>query len=233
MSFTIITTLSPDYTEAWRQIMPTWFVNSGASEIVVHRIDEGGWVANIIRRNEIMRDEILQRMQGKQRVLFIDADCLILRPLGGGFSDTCPMSLARWPEVNMGVFFVNLTVPFDWENWMQRIIKLVWKDAQKPHKPTHGYDQFVWQPCVNTIPDQVAKLDEDEWNYNNFDVPQWEIDLPRIKDTVRIWHLKGHGAWSKEKLEFLHRAFPRELACVASDLSHGAVPLAIGLRGQQ
>lgn len=221
MGFSIITTLSPDFTRRAEEVFfPTWHANSGADEIVIHKIDEGSWVANIAKRAEILRDELLARLPRGEHVLALDADCLVLLALGGGFSDDHIVSVARWPNVNLGVVFFNLGVPFKWERWLNDIVREIQDEAGRPdRKATHECDQVVWRPRLQAMSDRVLQLSEWEWNYNCFDLPQWRRELPGIKSVVRVIHIKGHGDWQyaklDEKLDYARELWPEELACIA------------------
>ena len=218
MGFTIITTLSPEFERAKRDFIPTWHANSGADEIVVHPIDEGSWVRNIVRRSEIFRDELLERLPRGENVLVLDADCIVLRDLGEGFSDEHIISVARWPNVNMGVVFFNLAIPFKWEHWLNDTVEKIRIEAAGSRKATHECDQAVWRPRLHAMPDKIFKLPEWEWNYNNFDLPQWHYELPDLRDIVRVLHIKSHGNWLyaklDEKLKFAKKLWPAKLACV-------------------
>jgi hypothetical protein len=215
MSFTILTTISPDYAHAWTQVMPTWFANSGADEIVVHRTDEGSWTKNTIRRNEILCAEVARRAKFGQRILRLDADCLVLRNLAEGFSDEHPISVARWPQINMGVCYFNTAVAFDWRRWMKETMTLIRQQCSGRKDSSCECDQIVWRPRLHMLPPElICKLPEWEYNYNNFDMDQWERELPTIRDIVRVIHLKGHGRWAAEKFSFAKRLFPEQLQCL-------------------
>lgn len=221
MSFTIISTLSPGFARARRDFIPSWEANSGAKEIVIHEIDEGSWVKNIVRRAEIIRDELLLRARAGEKVLALDADCLVLRDLSEGFCDGRIISVARWPNVNLGVVFFNLAVEFKWRRFLCDTVEMIREEAaREDRKPTHECDQVVWRPRLHAMESLIYKLPEWEWNYNNFEFAQWEHELPKIRDLVRVIHIKGHGDWNyaklDRKLDYARELWPKRLACIAS-----------------
>jgi len=216
MSFTILTTLSPAFARAWRDFMPSWHANSGADEIVIRPIDEGSWQRNIVRRAEILCDELLARVPAGRKVLLLDADCLVLRDLSSGFSDRHIISVARWPNVNLGVLFFNLALPFKWASWLRDTVAQIQQEGAKPHRPTHELDQKIWRPRLQAMSSNILQLAEWEWNYNAFDLPNWQRELPAIRDVVRVLHIKGHGDWEyaelDRKLDFARKLWPEQLA---------------------
>lgn len=222
MGFTIITTISPEFTRAERDFFPTWHANSGADSIVVHKIDEGSWHENILKRAELFRDELIARKRNGERVLLLDADCIVLRDLSEGFSDEHPISVARWPQVNMGVAFFNLAIqprPWCWVGFLRNIVKELAAKVASGHTPQHECDQAIWRPWLYRIESHVYKLAEWEWNYNCFDLPQWDRELPKLKEITRVIHIKGHGDWEyaqlDAKLDYARSLWPKELACIA------------------
>jgi len=220
--FTIITTLSPDYARAERELLPTWCANSGAAEIVVHRIDEGSWERNIAARATIIRDELLARLPTGERVLSLDIDCLVLRDLSSGFSDRHLVSVARWPSPQMGVVFFNLAVPFEWATWLteihDEIQREVKRQVERGRNPMHELDQKIWRPRLFGIRERVRKLPDYVWNYSDFDLANWRRDLPGLQPLLRVAHLKGHGdfcfARLAEKIAVAKTIWPKELACI-------------------
>ncbi len=216
MGFTIITTISPDFADAWRWFLPAWYANSGADEIVVHRIDEPSWAKNVMRGSEILADEIGRRAARREKVLALDADCLVLRDLSGGFSDTHHISVARWPSPNMGVAFFNTAMPLDWVAWMGAGVDELRRALVASDDPEAGYsfDQPIWHRRLKQPGIQVCRLDEHEWNYNRTELDQWKKDLPTLRGTVRVVHFKHHGQWAQDKLDYLASLFPKETSCI-------------------
>jgi hypothetical protein len=224
LSFAIITTISPEFEIAREVFFPTWYANSGADKIVIHEIDEGAWHKNILARAHVLRDEIAARASRKERFLFLDADCLVLGDLSGGFSADHCMSVARWPNVNMGVAFFNLAVqpmPFRWRKWIHWIVMQIQVKVAAGHTPQHECDQVIWRPRLHQIHPMVCRLEELEFNYSEFDLPYWKRLLPQIRPIgwPRVVHIKGHGDWEyaqlDEKLAYLKTLWPEELACIA------------------
>lgn len=217
MSFTIISTYSPEFARALDVFVPTWYANSRAERIVIHRIEEqGSWAANIIRRNQIIHDEVVKRAANRERVLSLDIDILVLKDLSAGFCDEHPFSVAGWPDVNMGVFFLNTAVPFPWRQWMDETLARVLRECPQrdPQHVNRRCDTEVWRPRLHQAFRHVCKLGVWEWNYHCREMHQWERDLPALRDVVRLIHLKGHGDWPAEKLDFAKRLWPKELSCL-------------------
>lgn len=217
MSYVIISTISPDFESARDLFVPTWTANSGASEIVIHDIDAGSWAANIVARNQIIHDEVVARSATGQKVLSLDIDCLVIRDLYGGFSADHPISVSRWPEVQMGAAFFNTSIDFPWAKWMGDTMAMVREKCsyRDPRRDNRQHDQFVWKPRLWAIEKQVCKLGDWEWNYNFKEWHQWERDLPTLKDITKVLHVKGHGPpWPMDKIEFAKRLWPKELACI-------------------
>ena len=205
MSFTIVTTLSPDYADAMELFIPSWFRNSGADEIVIHRIDEESWAKNIVRRTEVWVEEVLARQGAK--LLFLDADCMVLGDLRDGFVH-CPISVARWPRPNMGVVFVNTRSRVtNVGEWMRDTCAEIVAELESSTDPESGYsfDQIVWHRRLAWL--GVGKLDENIWNYNRIGIDQWKKDLPAIKDDVKILHFKHHGKWPMDCVTYAKELF--------------------------
>jgi hypothetical protein len=220
MGYTIITTVSPDFERARRDFIPTWEANAGADEIVIHEINEGSWVGNIVKRAEILMGELLERLPRGEKVLALDADCIVLRDLSDGFSDDHIISVARWPNVNLGVVMFNLAVEFKWERWLADTLVGIQEEGSKPRKASHECDQVVWRPRMHAIEDRINKLAEWEWNYNTFDYGSFHHELPKLVDLCRIVHFKGHGDWEwaecDRKMRLLKQLWPKEMACIES-----------------
>jgi len=212
MSFAIISTASPEYHSAIERFVPTWHANSGAEQINVYRLDGRTWADCILQRNEILHEQLSRRIG--QRVLCLDIDCLVLRDLSGGFSSDHAFSVARWPHVQMGVLFVNMTREFPWQDWLDETlaeVKRAYLDRDARHV-NRQCDTLAWQPRLHAIHREVCQLGEWEWNYSCKEVYQWQRDLPPLQSVTRILHLKGHGQWPQEKLRLAKRLWPAELA---------------------
>lgn len=204
--FTIITALSPDYAKAMEYFIPSWFANSGADEIVIHRIDEGSWAKNAVRRGEIVLREV--RGRSGSRVLMLDADCMVLGNLSGGFTDQ-PLAMARWPRPNIGVTFINLATDFPVCDWLAEVVDATKQSLGVDTEPESGYciDQRAWHLKLAEIEEHVTKLDENVWNYNRLGLGQWRKDLPAIKDDVKILHFKYHGKWPVDCIDYAKELF--------------------------
>ena len=155
-------------------------------------------------------------------MLLLDADCLVLRELSGGFSDHHAISVARWPDPNMGVAFFNLGIPFPWKPWLTEIASEIHNLPPRGDSEQKVFDQTVWTPKLRGVSENVYRLQESIWNYNSTDLNPWRDELPQLKDTVRVLHFKGHGEWEKyqfpERLAFAKALWPDELACMGKGL---------------
>ncbi len=218
MGFTIITTVSPDFAHLERQFMPTWYANSGATEIVVRHLDDGPWDRNISQRAGILSNELLSRVAREERVLLLDADCLVLRDLSGGFSDRHAISVARWPNPNMGVACFNLGISFPWRTWLPEVAREIHNLPAREGSAQKVFDQTVWTPKLRGMSKYVYRLQESIWNYNSTDLDQWRDELPQMRNAVRVLHFKGHGEWQKyqfpERLAAAKALWPDLLACM-------------------
>jgi len=217
MGFTIVSTYTDDFASALGLFVPTWEANAGATDIVIHHIeDQGSWAANIIRRNEILHDAILAGVERREPILSLDIDTLVLRDLSGGFSPDHAISVAGWPDVNMGVTFFNTRAAFPWRKWMDETRRLVQTKCPQrdPKHVNRRCDTEVWRPRLHQVFRDVCKLGLWEWNYHCREMHQWERDLPVLRDVCRVLHLKGHGDWPREKIDFAKRLWPEELLCI-------------------
>lgn len=238
--FDLVTTVSPDFRDRFESVFrPTW-ENAGAQSIIVHEIDEGSWPGNIRRRAEVLRDEALSRLlrfklkgdgeleslrpENCTRWIALDADCIVLRSLDAGFADGHMLSVARWPNVNMGVAFYHMSeaTTRTWEYLLDRVVANVSRQATRRQtrdpNPMLECDQAVWRPFLHGMEQRVWKLPEWIWNYSNFDLPQWKYELPDIRNILRVLHIKGHGNWAMaqldEKVAYAKTLWPEELACI-------------------
>lgn len=204
MSFTIVAAVTPNYAETLRFCFPSWVKNSGASKIIVERIDapdgprETAWYDNTALRCEAMCRNVVTAIQAGERVLALDVDCVVLKDLSGGFSDAHPISVARWPDINMGVLFFNPLVDFQFGHFLRRVADLIKANCQKHRgtlRPAGGCqlaDQEVWRSMLWNMEERVHKLDACEWNF--CPLPgKWASGWDAHKDRVRIVHLKGQG----------------------------------------
>lgn len=238
--FDIVTTVSPDFREMFDAIFrPTW-ENAGAAEVIVHEIDEGSWPGNIKRRAEVLRDEALSRLPHlaiqsdktiktveptkPPRWIALDADCMVLRDLSGAFADNRMLSVARWPNVNMGVVAYNMPAATKrtWEWLLDGVVRDVTRHAtrrmERDPNPMLECDQAVWRPRLHGMEQHIHKLPEWIWNYSNFDLPQWRLELPDLQPLLRVLHIKGHGDWGlarlSDKVAYAKTLWPKELSCV-------------------
>jgi len=211
MSFTIIAACTPNYSEMARLCVPSWVRNSGASKIIIERIEgtEGprhtSWYDNVSRRCEAMCRNVVTALQAGERVLALDMDCIVLQDLSDGFNNGFPISIARWPDVNMGVMFFNPLVDFQFGHLLRRVtndIKVncdLFRGTLRPAGGCWLADQEIWQKTLAAMEDQVYKLDAAVWNFCPH-LKDWETQWRKHKDTVKIVHLKGQGQTEKHRI---------------------------------
>ncbi len=209
--------ISPDFADAMRIFLPSWFQNSRAKTIKINRVEGTSWRENLLRRSQWLRRQVLAASQLGDKLLFLDADVFVISDVGEGFSSRHPISVARWPGLNAGVMFFNTAVPFDWRGLLDEMLALVTRCCTEPtasapetRRRFPNCDQSVWQKLLRNVQDQVCKLDMKVWNFC-YDPPYWDRMLKRHRDVIRIAHVKGHGKWSAQKIESLKKAFPEVL----------------------
>jgi len=210
MSFTIVSSYSPNFAPALDLFVPTWRANAGADDIVLHEINEGSWTANIKARNEKLIEELIARPG--QRVLSLDIDCLVLRNLEDGFSPQHSISVSRWPDIQMGVAFFNQEYEFS-VPWLQETLRMIraLPAVRKKEERNRQYDQPVWSAQVLPLKEKVFRLGDWEWNYHFKERHQYQRDWPILRDVTKIIHLKSHGHWPLGTIAFAKSVWPREL----------------------
>ena len=217
MSFTIVSTISPDFEEGRKLFVPSWYRNSGAEFIDLKTINGGTWYENIILRNEHIRDSI----KAGKRVVSLDLDCFVINDLTSGFDGTHPIGVARWPEPNMGVLFLDGTVDFEWEQFFLPLIARITARCRNPatwgNKNQKGRfgDQYPWHAALRVIEPQIRKLDMNVWNFC-YQPEDWDEQLAIHRDKIRIIHVKGRGRWEQQphirgKIRGVRREFPDKI----------------------
>jgi len=199
MGFRIVTTVSFDYAKAADFCLPSWRKCSGADDFVIryHKTLEGSrtgrWFRAVKERVSTMMHELRQAVADKRKLLCMDSDCIVLRVLANGFAEGKPIAVARWPNVNMGVIFLNTDM--DWpflaffEEYARKSLEYI--DEQiRTHVARNGADQDIFVPMLHGIEADIAKLDVDEWNLPMSEHPKSRDRLEKHKDKVRIIHLR-------------------------------------------
>lgn len=221
MKYDIATACSNDYTEVLRLCMPSWIRNSGAESITVYpfSIQEKDprirWYLQAARRCQIMASVVCSAANRGQRLLFLDTDCFVLSPLHNGFSSEKPISIARWPDINMGVLFFNTLIPFPWMDFFSVLIPRItkrchWLIDNPPKKWVPG-DQDVWREQLHTMVEHVDKLDANVWNFC-YSAHEWEDRLKHTKDSIKVLHIKTrHHGLNTPTMDFIRREFPHVL----------------------
>lgn len=227
MSFKIVSCVSPDFFDAIPLFTPSWHANSGASSIEIHLIDGGSWYENIILRNQVMRDEVLKQnkdQEGVELLVFLDIDCFVVSPLGGmsGTQDqSYPISVARWPEPNMGAVYVR-PFAYDRDRWVDLFHEVTSKVQKRcrdksiqgtsKQKGRFG-DQYIWWDILKGL-EREGMLGKLDMTYNFCYQPeQWKRKLEEFHKRVRVIHLKGRGRWLqqphiREKLKQVDQLLP-------------------------
>ncbi len=224
MSFTILAACTPNYAEMLRYTLPSWFKNSGADKILVERLEmaegprETAWYDNVAARCFAMTHNILAAFDRGERVVTLDIDCVVLQELHAGFSDDHPISIARWPNVNMGVMFWQPDFYWPSRMWMERVaarIKLNCDIARGKLRKSGGCflaDQSVWEDELKKEESHVHKLDATVWNFCPFQ-ETWVRDFLEHKDSIKIVHMKGQGQPERHEIPkaMLAEHFPEKL----------------------
>lgn len=225
MSFTILAAATPNYAEMLRYTLPSWFKNSGADKILVERLEmaegsrETAWYDNVAARCWAMTRNIMDAFDRGERVITLDVDCVVLGNLEDGFSDDHPISIARWPNVNMGVMFwtgsSKLPYCYDWLVAVAARVEKNCKIARGKLRKAGGCflaDQSVWEDELHKVEQHVHKLDANVWNF--CPLPEkWERDFLEHKDRIKIVHLKGQGQPERHVVpkRMLAEHFPEKL----------------------
>lgn len=206
MNFRIVTTASYNYASVVDFCLPSWRKNSGANEILVrwHPDRAAGertknWFQAVQERCLTIRDAVRAAVADQTKLLILDADCLVFKNLEDGFAEGKPIAMARWPEVNMGVMFLNTDL--DWpfceffdayaKNSRRHIEALIRDKSRRT-----GADQDVFIEMLKGHDDDVAKLDnhvnsmaEATWNCLFCERNDMEL-LRQRKDVINILHLR-------------------------------------------
>jgi len=224
VSFTILAACTPNYAEILRYTLPSWFKNSGADKILVERLEmaagprETAWYDNVAARCHAMTRNILAAFDRGERVLALDVDCVVLKSLESGFSPDHPISIARWPNVNMGVMFWQPYFDFPYRGWLEAVADRVSRNCDiargKLRKAGGCFlaDQSVWEDELKKMEEHVHKLDEMVWNF--CPLPEtWIRDFLEHKDAIRIVHMKGQGQPRRHEIPkaMLAEHFPEKL----------------------
>ena len=198
MNFRIVTTASYDYAPVLDFCLPSWRKNSGADDIVIrwHRQRGRGkaqtWFRAVQERCATMREAVQSAVAEKRKLLLLDGDCLVLQNLEDGFAGDKPIAVARWPNVNIGVIFLNTDM--DWpfaeffckyvDTSLAHIDKLIAAQSER-----NACDQDILVPMLHEIEEDVAKLDHHVWNFPFSERTDRET-LVEQKDTIRVLHLR-------------------------------------------
>ena len=197
-----MTTVSSDYRFVLDRCLPSWYHNSGASRIDVHlhetSTDRHRWAMNVIERVKTMHRAV--REARGEKLLFLDADCLVLGNLSDGFSDTKPISVARWPHINLGVMFLNMAVDYPlcefFDEFASRAISYC-----LANRTSQELDQAIMVEMLAKIEPAIHKLDARIWNHQvRSDATREQIEACR--PTTKILHLIGRGGGPKKEREW-------------------------------
>lgn len=226
-AFRLVTVATRGYEECLRSLLPSWAANSGAESIVVYSeepvagLPDGvenkiaqpakDWIEGCMLKARILRDEAHSAIDG-DRLVFLDADCAVLRdlrPFAVGEED---IALTRFSDdrsrhprgagtCSSGAIGINV-------NDRTRRFLGLWADAQAAYAAAgHGIrpgkvacEQYALtdlargRACGVTI----RAMDEHVWN-NNPDLfdEAWLEDIRRHSPAVL--HFKG-GRWKDPDL---------------------------------
>jgi len=224
MAFRIATSVSRCYSGIAAACMPSWFANAGADEIQVDHYTgtESGervdiWLDNLMTRCRNMQDQVRQAVRNRNHLLLLDADCVVLKPLRGGFADDKPFSVAFWPSFNMGAVWLNCSL--DWpfvefyDELVGRALDRCRELKQKRDLNAAGDQDIMWE-MLWAREECVHKLDHWEWNFRCS--PRTSDERIRThKDAIRILHLRMKSFGfniDHPRLQFYRDTFPGAFA---------------------
>ncbi len=221
MGFTIGTALSFGYRPVLDFCLPSWVRNSGADRIEIKMYSEPEaehfsqrYLKNLITRCELFRGFIRDAIARKTKLLLLDADCLVLQDVSGGFSPTKPFALTRWPNINMGVMFLNTELPWPFVEFFDTFIERATKRCE--HAAERGPNAFLSDNDQPVMIDMLSKHDSDveklpakTWNFTYSD-PWTKERLAKYRDTIKILHLRIATSLNRqlERFAFLRDIFP-------------------------
>lgn len=218
MTYEITTAVSPDYSRILGLCMPSWISNAGAERIRVWPVgadrcgtQEEQWYRQAYQRCVCMQKAVEDAVASGTRLLALDLDCFVLSDLSGGFSDTKPISVARWPDINMGVLFFNCRLSFPWLAFFEELTDRIEKRteeliAEKPKK-FRPADQAVWLEVLHDWEKHVHKLDANVWNFC-YSGHEWDEQVARHKAGIKVLHWKArHYGTECPVMESIKRDF--------------------------
>ena len=215
MCFDIVSTISADYIHGVPLFVPSWFRNSGASQVRIYIGQAKTFYESIIERNANLMDAVLNA--NGVPILALDLDCFIVKSVAGGFDGKHPIAVARWPAVNMGVVFFDTRIKFDWKGFFVPLVERITSRCRDPrtwgNKDMKGRfgDQYDWMDSLKMAEEHVRKLDMNEWNFCH-QPEDWEVAMNLHHKSIRIVHIKGRGDWHLEryqkKLRLTRDTFP-------------------------
>ena len=139
--------------------VPTWTRNAGAEAVNIDYHEDVGWHKSLVQRAKFWRRRTLEAVAARRPVVLMDVDCVVLSPIAGGFSDSHPISVARWPNINIGVLFINTLVPFPFADFFDEFV-----DRLQAARQTKCADQDLMRGMLHARADSVCKLDARIWN---------------------------------------------------------------------
>ena len=200
MSFRIACAASYSYRPVVELTMPSWQANAKADRIdVAYYPDppraratspEGinrRWLTNAVQRVRLYRELVQEAVRSRHRLLLLDADCYVLKPLMRGFDGGKPVAIARWPNPNIGVIFLDCAL--DWpfldlfDDWLAAIAGIEEMDAAA------APDQAAFNTLLREHEDRVSKLDNRVWNFP-YGSATTADELTQYRDKMRILHLR-------------------------------------------
>jgi len=198
MSFTICSWCSRNYYPALDFCLPSWYQNSGASRITLHLYDscEGKdandtWFLNAVHRCKLMRDAV--REAAGTKLLLLDADCIVMKELSAGFSETKPIGVARWPRINMGVLFLNMTLDWPFVEFFDKFVERLMAECDRLKKRGGKWsdppDQAVLHEMLHEREGDIEKLDAAAWNYCTA-IPVAKERIAKHGRDMKILHLR-------------------------------------------
>jgi hypothetical protein len=205
-AFRIVTVATDGYMQhVAPHFMPSWDkAGACAIDVLPMPSDASRTTGNhddtaLARRVRVICDYLMQH--AGERVVCLDLDCFVVRPLGDGFTGK-PFGVTRWPDLNMGVVFFDLPahpVAY-WGEFCRQWIAEAVRIASYSVIPDQEALQSV---LIRHYEQDVEKLD---WRAWNFCCGRSRIvdELPAHTKTVRVVHLKvGKDMASGETIRML------------------------------
>jgi len=213
----ILTAMTPGYSGAMRIFTPSWVKFAAADTITIKPLtDEGSWRVNLARRNALLRQHVLEALDGPMSVLvWLDSDTFVRRALTEVVLGGTWIGAVRPSNVNLGVVFFNLhqirRFREEFVDWWERLHKDV--THQLLTSSTYRDDQPIWTKHLHDLHlDNLVNWLGEEWNFCPNSAEDFEKGCSQLGDQMAILHVKGKGDWDNPrhsaKISAAHKYYP-------------------------